>query len=613
MILIFGGTTEGRRAVSVCDEASRLYYYSTRTEGQHIDGVYAIRVTGDLDESGLTDFCRRNAIRLMIDAAHPFAENLHRNIATVSEILKIPVICFERNYPERTSDIQWFDTYEEVIAYLEEHTITRLLALTGVNTIRRLKRYWERQECLFRILDRDFSRNIAALSGFPPERIVYSSEQEDEFFLFKRLAPGAILIKESGDSGRFTQKISAARALHIPVLAIKRPLSFPFFIPVTGENSLRREIETRLPDFFELRTGVTTGTCATAASKVALIALLSGEFLSEVVISLPDGEQISIPVSSVETENGTATAVVIKDAGDDPDVTHGLEIVSTVRLTPEHRDVRFLQGGGVGTVTLPGLGLEIGDPAINPIPRRMIRQEVSKVLRSFFKELRDQEVGVDVTLSVPKGREIAEKTFNPKLGILGGISIIGTSGIVRPFSSDAFLESIRREIDVAHALHCERIVMNSGAKSERFMKSFYPELLPQAFIHFGNFVGETIRFVSGAGFCYLTLGIMIGKAVKLAEGALDTHSKTGVMNTGFLIELAREAGCSRETQGAIRTIHLARQLWEVVPETESVFFERLAHQCAMVCSPLLPGGELTLLLMDDTGALRYKVKAGTNV
>lgn len=298
------------------------------------------------------------------------------------------------------------------------------------------------------------------------------------------------------------------------------------------------------------------------------------------------------------------TCSVIKEAGDDPDVTNGHEIRATVRLTNAHGSVRFLQGIGVGRVTLPGLGLEIGGQAINETPRRMIIQEVGVVMREYRHRFPPGEwPGVDVTISVPHGEEIAKKTFNPKLGIVGGISIIGTSGIVKPFSSEAFIASIRREMQVAQALGCTHMVINSGAKSERYVKQGYPDLPPQAFVHYGNFIGESIRIASELGFEKLSLGIMIGKAVKLAAGHLDTHSKKVVMDIGFLTNLATETGCPSETVDAIRSMTLARQLWTIIPDARHPFYTRLMACCYQVCQPLFSNGTLNILLINEQGEL----------
>lgn len=605
MILILGGTTEGRHAAAVCDEASKLYYYSTKGESQEITCVNGVRLTGAMDEDTMSAFCQEKDIRLIVDAAHPFAENLHRTIALVSEKLKIPVARYERNYPGHSDSLIWCDTYDEAIVYLENHNINNLLALTGVNTLPKLKKYWQSHTSWFRILDRDESRDLVVKSGFPFERIIYYQQGEDETPLFEKLKPEAIITKESGESGGFMQKVEAAEKLGIPVIVVKRPKLSEAFISVYGENGLRKFIENTVPGFFELRTGYTTGTYATAATKAALTALLTKTSWDQISITLPSGEWVYIPITSTLWTKDEVSCTVIKDAGDDPDATNKQEIVSTVRLNTESRGVRFLQGKGVGVVTLPGLGIEIGEPAINATPRKMIKREVFKVLRHNQYLLPDQSIriGVDVTISVPNGEEIAKRTFNPKLGIIGGISIIGTSGIVKPFSADAFLRSIRREMDVAKALGCERIVINSGAKSEKFVKSIYPELPSQAFIHYGNFIGETIKIASELCFGKLTMGIMLGKAVKLAEGSLDTHSKKVVMNKEFLTSVAKEVHCSDETIDAIQGITLARQLWDIIKDEEREFFSIIIHKCHKVCASLFPEGELTVFLIDEDGQI----------
>lgn len=605
MILIFGGTTEGRKAIAVCDEAAKPYYYSTKGDLQEVECVHAIRVTGGMDEEVMTRFCKEKGVKLIIDVAHPFAEVLHQNVAVVSNQLNIPVIRLERNYPEHAENLLWFDSYKEAIDYLEKNKIDNLLALTGVNTISKLKPYWEKHNCWFRILDREESRAIVSREDFPIEKVMYYRQGEDDAPLFEELKPEAMITKESGESGGFKEKADAALKLNIPVLVVKRPALSPSFIPVYGENGLRKQIEKILPDFFELRTGYTTGTCATAATKAALTALLTNEIQSEVSITLPNGEWIRIPIHATKITDNEASSIVVKDSGDDPDVTNGHEIVSTVCLNSNHKGVRFLQGKGVGRVTLPGLDSAIGEPSINKTPRMMMKREVYKVFRHHQDKLPGMSLktGVDITISVPNGEELALKTFNPKLGIVGGISIIGTSGIVKPFSSEAFVASIRREVLVAKALGCERIVINSGAKSERFIKGLYPDLPSQAFIHYGNFIGETIKIAADLDFKYVTMGIMIGKAVKLAEGSLDTHSKKVVMNKEFLSEMAKQAGCSEDIADAIQDITMARQLWDIIPKQGNSFFSLLKDKCQHVCSPLLPNGELTIFLIDEDGKI----------
>ena len=590
MILILGGTTEGRLAVKVADEAGSPYYYSTRGIQQEIACRNGIHLTGGMDVEAMTSFCIHHQIRLLVDAAHPFAVGLHQTVHETAIRLNLPVVRVERSYPERATDIVWCEDYEDAVRQLEKDRIHSLLSLTGVQTIGKLRGYWAKHPCWFRILKRDESLALARSQGFDEQRIVYY-QAEDEESLLKRLTPQAILTKESGETGGFQQKIDAARMLGIPVYVVKRPSLPDSFMNVTGEYGLRKQIEKWVPGFYPLRSGYTTGACATAASKAALLGLLGRDIPSLIPIRFPNGETLSLPVVDVQWGEESVSAIVVKDAGDDPDVTHGHRIVSTIRFS-SHPGIHFLQGEGVGKVTLPGLGLEIGEPAINKVPRQMMEQELSALYQG----------GLDVTISVPNGRELAKRTFNPKLGIVDGISIIGTSGIVRPFSSEAFVEAIRREIEVAQALGCTHLVINSGAKSERYLKIEFPDLLPQAFVHFGNFIGETLRIADELHIPEVTMGIMIGKAVKLAEGFLDTHSKKVVMNKAFLKQLAIKSGCSQEALALIENLTLARELWEHLSEADaSLFFTELLDNCYAHCRPLMSDGKLTILLIDEEG------------
>ena len=613
---------ERQKVVWVPAEAAATYYYSTKGTLQSIECAHGIRLTGAMNAEEMECFCRDHAIKLLIDAAHPFAQVLHQTIEKVSKCLQIPVIRYERRYPPRDEDLIWCDSYADAIHQMENKGIQRLLALSGVNTLAPLRPYWRSHTTWFRILEREESLSLAEKQGFPQERLVFYREGEDELKLLEQLHPDAILTKESGFSGYFTDKVNAARQFGIPVFVVKRPALPETFYRVYGEDGLRKQIERLLPEFFPLKSGYTTGACATAAAKAALLALLSRKEQTESQITLPSGEQITLPVAHTRWAGcSSATCTVIKESGDDPDVTNHSRIRVTVQLSPdasgcatvmaqeEHCQetesddtgrVIFQAGEGVGTVTLPGLGLKVGGPAINATPRKMIRQELIPLLPS------PDSVAI-VTVSVPGGEELAKRTFNPKLGIIGGISIIGTSGIVRPFSSDAFIASIRKEASVAKAIGCETLVINSGAKSERYLRSLYASLPPQSFVHYGNFIGETLKIAADLGFKQVILGIMIGKAVKLAEGFLDTHSKKVVMNKGFLQDVAKEAKCEEATVDAINRITLARELWELLTEKDqNRFFPLLLQKCKSYCAPILPDGELTLLLISEEGKVLYQ-------
>ncbi|WP_455640625.1 cobalt-precorrin-5B (C(1))-methyltransferase CbiD [Parabacteroides sp.] len=601
MILILGGTTEGRAAVRIADEGSAPYYYSTKGTLQEIDCAHGIRLTGGMDAAKMEACCREKGIRLLIDAAHPFASALHQTVADVSSALQIPVIRYERQYPPHDPELVWCDDYTDAIRKLEEQGVRHLLALTGVNTIAPLRPWWEKHPSWFRILEREESLTFATRQGFPADRLLFYHDEDDAGELMDQLKPDAIITKESGQSGYFNEKVAAARKRHIPVFVVKRPPLPETFYKVYGEDGLRKQIERLLPDFFPLHHGYTTGACATAAAKAALVALLTRKEQTESSITLPSGEVITLPVAETTWTDKTATCTVVKDAGDDPDVTNGSRIVATVAIPTgsDSSGIRFIAGPGVGTVTLPGLGLEVGGPAINATPRKMITNELAAVLKRFEQK---GPAALTVTISVPGGEELAKRTFNPKLGIVGGISIIGTSGIVRPFSTDAFIASIRKEAEVAKAIGCTTLIINSGAKSERYLKTRFPELSPQAFVHYGNFIGETLKIAATLGFSQVVMGIMLGKAVKLAEGFLDTHSKKVVMNKEFLKELAREAGCTETSIHSIETITLARELWQLIPSWEqAAFFHLLLKKCNQHCALLLPQGKLSILLITEEG------------
>ena len=618
MILILGGTTEGRLAVNTLDESGSPFYYSTRGDEQEVSLHHGIRLQGGMDAEAMELFCRQKGIRLLVDAAHPFAEELHRNVATVGQRLQVPVIRLERIYPPRTAcPVIWCAGYDEAVKKIQQSHPASLLLLTGVQSIARLAALWkdENIRCYCRILDRDSSRLLADRQGFPRERLCYYHEGEDERIVMEQLHPESIILKESGLSGGFKEKVEVATSLGIQVFAIQRPLLPPSFITVTGRHGLRRQVEQLLPEFYPQHTGLTTGTCATAATVAAVWKALDDNTLDTFPVLLPDGEILTIParpterILSADGKTVVASAFTVKDAGDDPDITNGMTIEARVTLhlssaatstTP--LSIHIDGGYGVGRVTLPGLGIEVGQAAINATPRRMIENSIRHLLQSL--PMRSNPVSIDVLISVPGGEEIARRTFNPRLGIEGGISIIGTSGIVKPFSTDAFIRSIAKSMEVARATGSPRVVINSGAKSEHFVRAYYPELPPQVFVHYGNFIGETLKLADSLNVPRITLGVMIGKAVKLAEGHLDTHSRQVTMNRNFIISMAREAGCGEDVCTRIDGITLARELWDLIPASLlPIFAQTVIDHCHHHCAPLLPHGELTILLISEDGRI----------
>ena len=570
MILVFGGTTEGRRAAEVLEEAGSPYYYSTKTGEQDLALQYGRCIDGALDAGAMLAFCREHGIRLIVDAAHPFATQLHQTIADAVTTLGIPAIRYERIFPPRDPAIEWLDDYRQV-----PRDIGTLLATTGVQSIGKLKPLEEAgMKIFYRILPRESSVRLAKSLGAREEQICYYSDGGTI-----DVEADAILLKESGLSGGFQEKVDAARARGMRILVLKRPEIPAVFRSVNGPYGLRRAVEQLLPEFYPLHSGLTTGTCATAASVAAAIRLTRGERPTEVPVMLPDGETIHVAVTY-----GEGYAACFKEAGDDPDITNGIEI----RASVEKADTFEIEGGkGVGRITLPGFDQPPGSPAINKVPREMIRQNLEPFGRPFR-----------VTISIPEGENIAKKTFNPRLGIEGGISVIGVSGIVKPFSEEAFIDSIRKCMNVAKASGTDRVVINSGGKSERFVKALYPELPRQAFVEYGNYIGETLKMAHELGFPKVTLGVMLGKAVKLAAGHLDTHSRKTTMDTGFIRQMLQESGIMVD----ISDITLARELWQRIPAGQlQSFAKTVISHCSTYCSPLLPEGSLTILLIDDDG------------
>ena len=575
MILVFGGTTEGRKAVEVLEEGGSPYFYSTKTGEQDITLQHGVRIDGALDEAAMMHFCTEHGIRMIVDAAHPFAALLHQTIAKTASALSLPVVRFERIYPPCDPAITWIDDYTQI-----PRDIHSLLATTGVQSISKLKPLEADGISIFyRILNRPSSIALALKQGATQAQLCYYDDPNDI-----PVQVDAILLKESGLSGGFTEKVEAAKACGMRVIAIKRPEQPKSFIVVDGPYGLRRMVEKLLPEFYPLHSGLTTGTCATAAAVAACIRLTSGEMPAEVPVMLPNGETIHVAVSY-----GDDYAACIKEAGDDPDVTNGIEVRAQVT---ESDHFEILGGEGVGRFTLPGFDYPPGEAAINKAPREMIRQNLER--------LKIEDGRLKIVISVPQGAEIARRTFNPRLGIEGGISIIGVSGIVKPFSEEAFVDSIRKCMTVAKASQSARVVINSGGKSERFVKALYPELPQQAFVEYGNYIGETLKIAHELDIRSITLGVMIGKAVKLAAGHLDTHSKRATMDKAFISEMLHEAHCDID----ISDITLAREIWErLSPEQQQDFADVIISHCAAYCQPLLPNGELTILLIADDGTI----------
>ncbi|HIP22759.1 MAG TPA: cobalt-precorrin-5B (C(1))-methyltransferase [Rhodobacteraceae bacterium] len=277
----------------------------------------------------------------------------------------------------------------------------------------------------------------------------------------------------------------------------------------------------------ELRRGWTTGACAAAAAKSACSALLGRGFLDPSEITLPRGEMPRFEITRRENGEGWAKACIIKDAGDDPDVTHGALICA--KVSHGSCGLKFMAGEGVGTVTKPGLPIAVGEPAINPVPRLMIDAAIADVLEGAPPNF-------DIEISVENGEALAAKTWNPRLGIVGGLSILGTTGIVRPFSCAAWIASIHRGVDVARALGRTHLIAATGATSEATARSLY-EMPEGDCLDMGDFVGGTLKYLRRHPVERLTIAGGIGKLTKLAQGAMDLHSGRSQVDFTALAEM----------------------------------------------------------------------------
>ncbi|MCL5775618.1 cobalt-precorrin-5B (C(1))-methyltransferase [Limibaculum sp. FT325] len=320
-----------------------------------------------------------------------------------------------------------------------------------------------------------------------------------------------------------------------------------------------------------LRTGWTTGACATAAAKAAAIRLAEGAFPLEVTITLPKGSRASFHIAQATAGEGWAEAAVEKDAGDDPDVTHGALIVARVAPAAPGAGVRFRAGEGVGTVTKPGLPIPPGEPAINPVPRAMIARALAEVMGA--------DPDAVVTVSVPGGTEIARHTWNPRLGIEGGISILGTTGIVRPFSCSAWIASIHRGIDVAVATGASHVVGATGSSSEGTVRRLYPELPETAFLDMGDFAGGLLKYLRTHPVPRITVAGGIGKMAKLAQGAVDLHSGRSQVDFTGLAALAGGDARVAQANTALEALGIAGpSLAQAVAEAAAARVEAmLAH------------------------------------
>jgi cobalt-precorrin-5B (C1)-methyltransferase len=347
-----------------------------------------------------------------------------------------------------------------------------------------------------------------------------------------------------------------------------------------------------------LRRGWTTGTCATAAAKAAYAALLTGEFPDPVEVTLPRGERVAFALAMSRREAGSATAGIIKDAGDDPDVTHGALVLATVRQGAPGGGVTFLAGEGVGTVTRPGLPVPPGEPAINPVPRRMIAQAIAEVAATAHG------CGdVEVEIGIADGERLAAKTMNARLGIIGGLSILGTTGIVVPYSCAAWIHSIHSGIDVARAAGLDHIAGATGATSESAVQKFHrlPEI---ALIDMGDFVGGMLKYLRRHPVPRVTIAGGVGKMTKLAQGLLDLHSRRGAVDLAALARFAKAAGGCGELAARIAQANTAAEAFAHAAADGVGLGDEVARAAQETARQVVAGRGIAIevLLFDRDGA-----------
>jgi cobalt-precorrin-5B (C1)-methyltransferase len=352
-----------------------------------------------------------------------------------------------------------------------------------------------------------------------------------------------------------------------------------------------------------LRSGYTTGTCATAATKAALSTLVNGEKLAKVNVSLPKDKHIVIDITWIRYENEkSVTAAVIKDGGDDPDVTNGAEIWSTVSLLETSNKIIIDGGKGVGRVTKPGLGLEIGKAAINPTPLKMISHAIDEILAQQQKN----RYGLSILISVPKGEEIAKKTDNPRLGIIGGISILGTTGIVIPYSTASFAASIRQSIDVSKAMNSDSVVLTTGGRSEDFAREIFGNsIADHAYIQIGDFIGFSIKQCAIKKIKKAYVIGFIGKLTKMAMGIKQTHVKGSHVDMNFLAELAIRCGANNELVKKIKVANTARHVGELIDQFGlNMFYDVLCKEVYSHLSKYSPSElQIKIILLDFNGKI----------
>lgn len=361
-------------------------------------------------------------------------------------------------------------------------------------------------------------------------------------------------------------------------------------------------MEEQLKSREKLRTGFTTGTAAAASAKAAILSIINKKKIDSVKVTLPKNNEIQIKINSCEFSNSIGKCSVIKDGGDDPDVTHGAEILVELSLTSELNKIEIDGGKGVGIVTKPGLGLEINEAAINPTPKKMITENIREVADDILKNN-----GIKIIISVPNGKELAKKTDNPRLGIIGGISILGTTGIVIPYSTASFAASVRQNLDVSLAMGNDTVVLTTGGRSEDFSKKIV-DLPEHSFVQMGDFAGYTIQQCAKKRIKKAYIAGFIGKLAKMAAGVKQTHVKGSKVDTNFLSELAKSCKANENVINQIKMANTARHVQDIINENHVDGFFDLV--CSKVYKQMRKHSEekvpIEVILFDFDGSVLGK-------
>lgn len=366
-------------------------------------------------------------------------------------------------------------------------------------------------------------------------------------------------------------------------------------LPVTMLN--RNDIDAAMDvEGKELRRGWTTGTCSAAAAKAACLALLGQGFPEMVEITLPGGQKPAFSLALEEQGEGFARAGIIKDAGDDPDVTHGALVIATLRRGQAGKGLRFLAGKGVGMVTRPGLPIPPGEPAINPVPRQMIAAAIAEVAGT--------DTDFEVEISIPDGEELAQKTLNPRLGIVGGLSVLGTTGIVIPFSCSAWIHSIWRGIDVARAEGLTHVAGSTGMTTEKAVQAHH-DLPETALLDMGDFVGGMLKYLRKHPVPKVTVAGGVAKMTKLAQGMLDVHSKRGLADLEALAKVATEAGADAALADEITKANSVLHAFQLAEAQGLALGDHVAALAWKTAAKALQSPEIALevLVFDREGRL----------